>query len=195
MLTTQIFNFMITRFCSSAMKCSLVLGLIVLMASSCQSLKTSFDYDRSIAMNELKTFAFDPDVDRLPVNDLVRKRLIQAVTKNLEQKGFKQAAQADVIVLLEVTTKEKEQTYATSANVGGYYGRRFRFGTNFTTTQFHTNRYTEGTLIISIANFSTNDLIWQGRGTSVVREKNLTDDKIEQGVNKIMASFPVTVKK
>lgn len=187
-------TFMIKYTCFNFVKHLLAIGMIVLLAISCQSLKTSFDYDRSIAMNELKTFAFDPDVDRLPVNDLVRKRLVQAVKRNLEQKGFTQSSQADVIVLLEVTTQQKEQTYATSANVGGYYGRRFRFGTNFTTTQIHTNRYTEGTLIVSIANFSTNDLIWQGRGTSVVREKNLTDDKVEQGVNKIMASFPVISK-
>jgi hypothetical protein len=79
--------------------------------------------------------------------------------------------------------------------MGGFYGRRWGFGTGFSTTQVNTTNYTEGTLVINLVDAAKQELVWMGSGTATVTEKSIQQDKIEAAVAKILARFPPAPKK
>ncbi len=174
-------------------KLSIFFFSFVLVA--CGSLKTTFDYDKSVDFTKYKTFAFSAETDQLPVNELVRKRIINAIKSSLQSKGLSEAPKADVLIDLGVKTETKQQTSANSVNMGGFYGRRWGFGTGFSTTQVNTTDYTEGTLVINLVDAAKQELVWMGSGTATVTEKSVQQDKIEAAVTKILAKFPPAPKK
>jgi hypothetical protein len=169
--------------------------LFALVLVSCGSLKTTVDYDKSVDFGKYKTYGFSAEANQLPVNDLVRKRIFDAIHSALQSKGLKEAEKPNLLVDLGVKTEEKQQTSANSVNMGGFYGRRWGFGTGFSTTQVNTTNYTEGTLVINLVDAAKQELVWMGSGTATVTEKSIQQDKIEAAVTKILAKFPPAPKK
>jgi hypothetical protein len=164
--------------------------LFALVLVSCGSLKTTVDYDKSVDFGKYKTYGFSAEANQLPVNDLVRKRIFDAIHSALQSKGLKEAEKPNLLVDLGVKTEEKH-----SVNMGGFYGRRWGFGTGFSTTQVNTTNYTEGTLVINLVDAAKQELVWMGSGTATVTEKSIQQDKIEAAVAKILARFPPAPKK
>ena len=119
------------------MKKHLLILVLGLEAASCSSVQVSSDFDRDASFSSYKTYAFTKEAEALPINDLNRKRLIDAVSSELAAKGFSKADQADVLVDLHVTTQQKQSATATSSP--GYYGAGYRYGWGggFSTTSIH----------------------------------------------------------
>ena len=166
------------------------LVLLILILCSCSTIRTSFEYDNQVDFTEYKTFGFSEDSEKLPVNELVRKRIFAAISKNLVTKGYLASDNPDVLIDLQIHTEDKQQTSATTMNVGGSYGRRWGFRSGVSTTQFHTRTYTIGTLFIDIVDMGTETLVWSGQGTSTVTKKTIPQEKMEAGINKILANYP-----
>lgn len=173
-------------------KLSIFFFSFVLVA--CGSLRTTFDYDKGVDFTKYKTFAFSAETDQLPVNELVRKRIINAIKSSLQSKGLTESTNPDMLIDLGVKTEQKQQISSNSVNMGGFYGRRWGIGTGFTTTQVNTTDYTEGTLVINFVDAAKQELIWMGSGTSTVTEKAIQQDKIEEAVTKILSKFPPAPK-
>ncbi|MCU0419211.1 MAG: DUF4136 domain-containing protein [Cyclobacteriaceae bacterium] len=165
----------------------LVLGTIAL---SCSSIKTTYDYDRAVDFVRYKTYGFTQEARAIPVNELVSKRVLSGIRKSMEGKGLRESDNPDLLVDLGIKTETKQQTTATSANFSGFYGRRWSVGTGFSSTQFNTTDYTEGTLVISLVDAATQALVWVGQGTSTVTEKTTQQHKLEAGIEKILKRFP-----
>ena len=70
------------------MKKLLLLLATISLFSSCSSVKVSSDYDREASFSSYKTYAFTQEAEALPVGDLNRKRILDAVTNELSAKGF-----------------------------------------------------------------------------------------------------------
>jgi hypothetical protein len=79
----------------------------------------------------------------------------------------------------------------------GYRGRRGGVYTGWGGSAVDVRQYTEGTLIIDILEPNGERLVWRGTGTTRLREEKDPQKRIQKinaGVEKILAQFPPTKK-
>ena len=162
--------------------------------ASCSSIKVSSDFDSQANFAGYKTYAFTPEAEALPVDDINRARIINAVTSELAAKGFTKSAEPDVLVDLNIKAEQKQTATATSSSPG-YYGAGYRYGWGggFSTTTINVENYTDGTLFVDMIDVSKKQLVWQGRAVKTLdpdaspeqREKN-----INYGIKQIFTTYP-----
>ncbi|APD07571.1 hypothetical protein UJ101_02068 [Flavobacteriaceae bacterium UJ101] len=164
------------------------LALIMMITiTSCSPLQVSSDYDETANFSQYKTFSFhDKGIEKLQLNDLDKRRVINAVTAELIAKGMQPAKDnPDVIVNILASNKEKvDINYYNDPYWGWYY---YPWGMN----QASVNQYTEGTLIIDLIDNQKNTLVWQGKGTGF-RVDNIQNkaETIKEAINVIMSHYP-----
>jgi transcriptional regulator NrdR family protein len=79
----------------------LFLPIIVLLITSCSSVRVVTDYDTQTDFNQYKTFAFyKKGIDKAPISDLDKKRIMRAIEAELAAKGMTKSATPDVLVSL-----------------------------------------------------------------------------------------------
>lgn len=164
------------------MKKIIFLLFILVIVTSCSSIRVSSDFDKTAGFSNYKTYAFTPEALALPLDDINRNRLISAIEKELAAKGFTKSEKPDV--LIDVTIKTQTQQTATATNTGGYYGPGYRYGWSggFSTTYIDYDTYTDGTLFIDMIDATKNQLVWQGRGTKTI-DPDASQQKREQNIN------------
>lgn len=163
------------------MKKLLLSFLALSLFSACSTVKVSSDFDREANFPSYKTFAFTQEANQLPVGDINRKRIIDAVSSELALKGLTASDQPDVLIDLKITTQQKET--ATATNTGGYgAGYGYRWGGGFSTTTINYDQYVEGTLFIDMIDNSKKQLVWQGRGVGTL-DPDASSEKREKNIN------------
>jgi len=173
------------------MKKHLFLLFIAIVAASCSPIKVTTDFDRSANFGSYKTYAFTPEAQSLPVDDLNRNRILTAITNELTAKGFTKSDKPDVLVNIYVKT----QQVATASGTTDYYGAhyRYRWGGGFSTTSIDINTYTEGTLFIDMIDASKGQMVWQGRGTATLNpdaSPQKKEENINYAVKQILMKYP-----
>ncbi|MFV0531034.1 MAG: DUF4136 domain-containing protein [Flavobacteriales bacterium] len=161
--------------------------MAMIIITSCSPLRVSSDYDEAVDFTQYKTFSFhDKGIEKLQLNDLDKRRVINAVTTELTAKGMQPAKdQPDVVVNILASNKEKiDVNYYNDPFWGWYY---YPWGMN----QASVNQYTEGTLIIDLIDNKTNTLVWQGQGSGF-RVDNIQNkaETIKEAINIIMSHYP-----
>lgn len=174
------------------MKKLLLFLATISLVSSCSSVKVSSDYDREANFSSYKTYAFTKEAEALPVSDLNRKRVLDALTNELAAKGFTKSDQPDVWIDLKVNTQEKQT--ATATNTGGYgAGYGYRWGGGFSTTTINVENYTEGTMFVDMIDVSKKQLVWQGRAVGTLNPDASAEKReynIKQAVKQIFTKYP-----
>lgn len=179
------------RLCGSKI---LTLIFLAALTTSCSSIKISSDFDSQANFAAYKTYAFTKEAEALPVDDINRARIINAVSSELVAKGFAKSEQPDVLIDMHIKAEEKQTATATSSSPG-YYGAGYRYGWGggFSTTTINVENYTEGTLFVDMIDASKKQLVWQGRAVKTLdpdatpeqREKN-----ISYAVKQIFTTYP-----
>jgi len=149
--------------------------------SACSSVRVSSDFDREANFASYKKYSFTKEAQELPVGDINRKRVLDAVTNELAAKGFTASDQPDVWVDLKVKAEQKETATTTSTP---YYGRGYgyRWGGGFSTTDINIEEYVEGTLFVDMIDVSKKQLVWQGRAVGTL-DPDASAEKREQNIN------------
>jgi hypothetical protein len=172
-----------------------LLFTLALIASSCSSLKVSYDYDKQAGFSKYKTYAYSEDSQKLPVGDLNRDRIIAAVDREMAAKGFSKSDNPDVLVDMHVKAQQKVDATATSTGYGGPW--RYGYGGGFSTTRIDYNEYIEGTLFINLVDAAAQRIVWQGRATKTIDE-DASAQKREQNINyavkQIFSKYPPAIK-
>ncbi|HOW25583.1 MAG TPA: DUF4136 domain-containing protein [Bacteroidales bacterium] len=128
--------------------------LIALMG--CVTVRVNYDYDSQADFGKYKTYAFSDNTMKMAIDQLNRDRLIQATEKELAAKGFTKSDNADVIVDLHLKAEQIQTATATSTGYGPW---GWRYGGGFSTTQINYDKYTEGTLFITLVDKATEKII------------------------------------
>jgi hypothetical protein len=180
----------------------LLLVLFVVALTGCSSLKVTYDFDGQADFTKYKTYTFTEEALKLPIQQLNRDRLLQAIQTEMAAKGFtKSEDNPDVWIDLHVKAEEKMEATATSSGMGmgyggGYYGR-YGYGGGFATTHIDYNKYVEGTLFVDMVDRAAQKIMWQGRATKTIDE-DATPQKREQNINyaikQIFAKYPPAKK-
>lgn len=180
---------------------TLPLLLLAILLTSCSTVRVAADYDKAVAFDTYKTFAFSKSgIDKAEINDLDKKRILRAIEAELLTKGFSKSDSPDMLV--SIFTKSSQQVNVINNNLGfdswrwgnfGWntgFGPHWRFGWNWA-NQPMTSTSVQGILFIDLIDATKKDLIWQGQGTGyLTRNIEKKDERIKEFVSKIMEKYP-----
>lgn len=145
----------------------------------------SVDYDHAENFGQIKTYSWSKVQTK---NSIWDDRVKDAVDKELAAKGWTQVPSGGDVALVAVEKTSVHQQYDTFYNgFGGW--RRWGGGMGETTTQVE--NYKVGTLVVSIFNGNSKQLIWRGASSSDLSgnaDKNTK--KLDKDVQKMFKNFP-----
>ncbi len=174
---------------------------LFVFTAACSSVSVSTDYDKNTNFTVYKTYAFFKEgIDQVKLNDLDKKRILNAIDQNLATKGMIKKSE-NPQVLINIFTKEQQQLNITNNNDyfysrWGYYGWGYSPYMGPSTTTVSTTM--EGKLFIDFIDTNKKALIWQGVGTGYIDNANTPEkkeQKIQDFVNTILAKYPPQLKK
>lgn len=167
--------------------------LLLIVVSSCTSVRVASDYDKNANFNDYKTFAFfKTGIDKAEISDLDKRRILRAIEAELLAKGFTKSENPDMLVSLFTKSREKVNIYNNGWGPYGYgwgWSPWYWGGYGYGGTSVSTS--TEGVLYIDLIDAKKKELVWQGMGTGYL-SKNMEkkEERIKEFVSKIMEKYP-----
>ena len=145
----------------SLMVIVMALGLV---ACASEPPKPVLDYDPNYDFYQIKTYAFDPGRS-IGADSLVGNRVELAVENEMASKGIQLVSpeKADVLVRFMLMTQDKQdiRTYDRHYGGGAYRCYRCGYGSGYrTSTEVQVKNYTEGTLVIDLADQKMKRVVW-----------------------------------
>lgn len=174
---------------------ALVLPALLL---ACSSYRINYDYDVQQNFSAYKRFDLYAPGKRGKGSGeapgLMDKRIAAAVAKELQAKGYAQETMADPDFLVAYYPVYRTRRYRTATHVGfGGFGWRRPWGYGVGTTFSQEHQYREGTIIVEIVDFKSNQLVWQGAAEGALTDNDTPEESNEQvgrAVHDLLDRFP-----
>lgn len=160
-----------------------------------------YDYDRSADFGAYRTYNFmegaGPDTGNY--QSLFTRYMIEAITIEMENRGYTKSDNPDLLVNFNANLQEKTKVTTSPAPVamGGYYSYRRGYYTGWGVgygyaTETHVSQYKEGTLNIDIVDAAKKQLVWEAVGVGRVTEEKLEniEKSVKEAVPKLFAGYP-----
>jgi len=164
----------------------------ILFLACCSTISVHQDYDPEYDFSKLKTFGFIPLSKEAGIDQLSADKLGNAIKTELLAKGYTLSDKADFGIALLFSSKTKTNVQSYGYGYGyGYYGRPGYGGMG----GVDVTQYDEGTLVIDVIDMAENKLVWRGIGSGAMSQSPTVEErteKINSGVNQILAQFPPT---
>ncbi len=170
---------------------AVILSSLIFFTSCGPTLTVTNDYDRTANFSQFKTFKIVKlEQQYQALSQFNQTRIINAVQQQMIAKGFTPSETPDMLINITAILKNEKEIVANSYGYGGGY-RPYAWGGGNMSTTVNVQNYTAGSLIIEIANASTQKLLWEGIGNQDIDAPSSNPDKtVPVIVQKIMASFP-----
>ena len=167
--------------------------ILVLICTSCSTVRVASDFDREANFQQYKTFAFfKPGIDKADISDLDKKRILRAIENDMLSKGFVKSENPDMLVSIFTKTQKNVNVY--NNNFGWGFGWGYGWGWNpwfWGGNYNNVSQVTEGTLYIDLIDANRKELIWQGMGTSALTNKiDKKQEKMNEIVSAILKEYP-----
>jgi hypothetical protein len=189
---------------------ALIAVLSLMLVAGCRTYNVRTDWDPAISFERLQRYHWQEPparegADPFEDNTLLRKRLRFSIEAALTERGYRAVediADADFLVTYGVVLDERLQVDGVNSGFGGagvgYRGGGGRwgfYGGGINTTSVR--EYQESVLLIDFLNPADEQLIWRGWGTGIVqtRDRERGQDRLDDGVSKILAEFPPPFEK
>ncbi len=186
---------------------TLPLVALLIVATSCSSVRVSTDFDKDAEFNSFKTFAFfKTGIDKAEINDIDKRRILRAIEAELLAKGFTKSENPDILISIFTKSNQRVDVYNNAWGVGawgwggwggwgpgwGGFGPGWGWGWN----QPAVSTSTQGVLFVDLINAKKKELVWQGMGTGFLsRNVEKKEMRIKEFVNKIMEQYPPDAEK
>ena len=177
------------------------LVLLALLVAACESgPRVRTDYDPSVDFSRYRTYrVMGPQARTSDENysSLIERRIIAAIDREMQSRGYRPAPDADLLVNFTVTVQEKVSVTSTpTAAPAGYYGYRrghYRAWGGYA-YETRVRQYNEGTLIIDLVDASRQIMIWEGvaQGTITQRVRDNPREAIDTAVSAVFAEYAYT---
>ena len=143
------------------------------------------DYDHGANFNQMKTYSWSKIQT---VNSIWDGRVKDAVNKELAAKGWTEVPSGGNVALVAVAKTSVHQQYDTFYNgFGGW--RRWGGGMGDATTTV--DNYEVGTLIVSIFDANSKQLIWRGTSSGdLSKNPDKNTKNLDKDVQKMFKNFP-----
>ena len=173
------------------MKTLPLLLLLVLVATSCSSVRVASDYDKNTNFSQLKTFAFyKTGIDKAEISDLDKRRILRAIESELLAKGYTKSENPDMLVSIFTKSQQRVDVYNNAWGYGGWGWGGFG-GWGWGWNQPSVSTRTEGTLYIDLIDAKKKELVWQGMGTGYLSQNmERKEERIKEFVTKVMEKYP-----
>lgn len=163
--------------------------LFCAVLASCSSSKIVFDYDKGVDFTEFKSYKFTNDDLEEAVGSFNRERILAALENEMSARGLTKSEEPDLFVNAHIKARRKAEADAASQVGYGSLG----WQTANSSAYMKYDEYIEGTLFITIAEYKSETIIWQGAGTRVI-EEGASEEKrgknITEIIQQIMANYP-----
>ena len=180
-----------------ALLCLLVLGV----ASGCRTFDVRTDWDPAHSFESARRFAFvdPPEIEGsnpFADNDLLRKRVRHTLVSVLVERGYIEVDEldaADFLVTYSVLLEERLRVDGNTSSFDygwGLYRPRWGLGAARSTASVRSVQ--ESTLLIDVLTPGTEELVWRGWGTGIIRtrDRDRGDERLFAGVRAILDRFP-----
>jgi hypothetical protein len=177
---------------------SILVVLTTIAITACSSIPVSQDFEQGFDYSGFNTFSWrsnDDDSWGLPDNELVDRRIRNAITDRLVTKQFTQVetASADFFVSYNLVVEQRVSGSNLSGGVSMGRSSRGRSASIGLSTGSQIRTYERGTLLIDIHDVTSEKLVW--RGVSAQALPDLSDPQrltahINATVEAILEQFP-----
>ena len=179
---------------------TLPLLALLIVVTSCSSVKVAADYDKDANFNSYKTFAFfKTGIDKAEISDLDKRRILRAIEAELIATGFTKSEDPDLLISLFTKANQRVDVYNNSWGRGawgwgGYGGFGPGWGWGFNQPSVSTS--TQGVLFIDLIDAKKKELVWQGMGSGYLTQNmEKKDERIKEFVSEIMMKYPPEANK
>ena len=166
---------------------------VLIMVTSCSSVRVAADYDKNVDFSNYKTFAFyKTGIDKAEISDLDKRRILRAIEVEMIGKGFTKSENPDILVSIFTKSREKVNIYNNGWGPYGYgWGWSPYYWGNYNTV----STSTEGVLYIDLIDANKKELIWQGVGTGYLTQNmEKKEERIKEFVKSIFEKYPPEIK-
>ncbi len=170
-------------------------GLIALMLGCTpKQAQVKTNYDKTIDFSTYNTYKILETSyldSAAPVQSEESQQFInQEVASQLENKGFQQSDEPDVLVHVKVMVVSKARKRPRTPQDGPYYFGQRRYSWS-ASDSIQVGYYKEGTLSIDLIDTEQNKLVWSSAAKGIV-DDNWEDEKqeIKQAITNMFADFP-----
>lgn len=161
-------------------------AMMAMVLVSCSGLKIVEDHDSSVNFDNYQTYNFTPAADSIPVNQLNKSRLFNAISAEMNASGIHWDADPDLYVHVHMLMKGGSKT-----NVSYGQGATYDLGSGFSTTYMDYSEYAEGSLFFDIIDARKKQLVWSGKAIGDIKDSNILSEKeINRIVHKVFQKFP-----
>ena len=171
------------KFMKKNISLKIILFTLIFSIKSC-GIYVQYDYDSDVDFDSYKSYSFfQPDIDKLEISDLDKKRILRSLDAGLKSKGLERSNSPDLLVTFE--TKSKERVYVNNYFPYGWYPFAYNYPYSYGYSRV------QGTLYVSLIDSKNQQLVWQGKGVGVLNEYSDNRDKmINDFVVKILEKYP-----
>jgi len=164
----------------------LYLMLLLTGLASCSGLKVVQDHDSTIDFSLYETYNFTPAADSIPLNQMSKIRLFNAISSAMNESDIRWAADPDLFVHVHMLRNGK-----TKSNVTYGQGETYNLGSGFSTTYMDYSEFSEGSLFFDIIDAKRNQLVWTSKASGAIKSADiLTEKDIDKIVKKAFRNFP-----
>lgn len=176
-----------------------LIALVLVVLSSCSSVRVLSDYDQKANFNEYKSYAFyKTGIDKAQISDLDKKRILHAIEDEMSSRGFVKSENPDLLV--SIFTKEQERVDVYNNNFGWGWGGAWGWGPAWAWGPGwgwgwgpSVSTRTQGSLYIDLIDTKNKELVWQGKGEGTLANTNNIEKKeqrIKEFVSQILEQYP-----
>ena len=171
---------------------------VVLLASCASGPTIRSNVDPSADFNRYKTYGYFDEVMHQPAQyaSFVTQYLKSSISKQMESRGFTRSNDPELLVNINVATKDKVSVSQTPVSPSMYYGYRggmygWGMGVGYG-TETNVQNYTEGTLNVDVVDREQKKLLWEGVAIGRINEKARDNPQaaIEAVVAQVFEKFP-----
>jgi len=167
----------------------------LLLLAACSPYHVRYDYDSTASFAAYRTFDWYASSKRgggQQLGPFIEKRVKASVEGELGAKGFQRETVKDPDFLVNVYPIYHVRKVHTSTGVRmGFGGPGWRAGVGTRTGQTH--RYKEGTLVVEVIDYRSNQLVWQGGAEGALNPYDDPEEStanISGAVKEILDRFP-----
>jgi hypothetical protein len=169
--------------------------LIFVISTGCSSsVKITWDYDKNADFKKYKSYNFAQSVNHSRLKSVSKELIESAVTREMDARGYRKSNSLaiDLWIDLFIAFDKTMMTTETNDQIVGM--RPYRYGGGFSNSFTDQHTFVEGTLVIDMIDGKTNEIIWEGRAVTSIRDEQPDDSKeklINDVVTKIFKKYPV----
>ncbi len=173
------------------------LGLVLL--SGCMRAQIKYDYDARADYASFRTFDWMAAPKRAKDkavktdNAIMERRVKGAIERELVARGFKVEPTLDPDFLVTYYPVYTNRHYRTATHVGMGWGYRPFRGVRTGVVMSKQHTYTEGSIVVEIVDFKTNQLVWQGAAVGAltgIQSAEEAEATVNREVPRLLAGFP-----